>query len=156
MKMSRLKFPFLLIAACTVGGIASHCQTFAVTIKASVTSVSRNEPFAVSTEVRNVGTRKETIDVWQCIYPPDWISDNRIVEVIYDSCLQNNMVKITLKPGESRKSHLYVRITSFESAKDKSVTFRLGHRIKLSGGEMKPPTITPPIWSNPFTIVMNQ
>jgi hypothetical protein len=154
MKMSRLKFPFLLLAACAMGGIAGHCQTFAVTIKAPATSVSRNEPFAVSTEVRNVGTREEVIVVSPCLYPTEWSSDNPVLKLVDLACLQSASYSVKLKPNEAYRTSLFVRITSSESAKDRSVTFRLGNRVKLSGGESKPRSVTPPIWSKPLTIVV--
>ena len=156
MKMSRLRFSILLLGACAMRSSVSDCQTFAVTIKASVALVERNEPFEISAEVRNVGTREETIEVMQCIYPSDWISDNPVVRVIYSACLQNEVFKKKLKPGEVYKKRLFARIVPSESTQDKNVTFRLGDRIKVSGGDLKPPTVSPPIWSKPVTIVMNR
>lgn len=154
--MSRLRLSIMLFGACSMGSIASDCQSFAVTIKASSASVGRNEPFEISAEIRNVGAREETILVMQCIYPSDWISDNPVVQLVYSACLQNDVFKRKLKPGEAYKTRLFARVVPSESPLDKTVTFRLGDRIKASRGELKPLTIYPPIWSKPVTIVVNR
>jgi hypothetical protein len=146
------KLVVLLLSAWAIGGMTSRCQSFDVAIKASTASARYNVPFAVSTEVRNVSKSQQVIELSPCTYPSEWTSDNLRVRLVHNSCLQDALLIVKLKPGEAYKASVFVQISPSESAQDKSVTFRLGNRIKLSVGDLKPPTVSPLTWSKPVTI----
>lgn len=132
-------------------GVTAHSEasSIIVDIKMANSTVKGNEDLPVSTSVRNVGAKDQSLQIWSCSYPEQWIVDNPIVHIPAVSCQKNDVVHVRLKPGEAYKRALSIHIErSAEHQVQKSVTFRLGFKPDISEKTGLPS----PIWSNAITL----
>jgi hypothetical protein len=137
-----------------IGGLAVNGQSpqIQVEIKLPKTTVKNHEGFIVLTALRNISNVEKQVRVWSCSYPNQWGADNPYIYVPYDSdCMKNAFGLVKLKPGESYKRNLPVRVVlASGDSTPKSVTFRLGYvnerqwALSTNG--------SPPIWSNAVTV----
>ena len=142
---------FLLIGCAAFGQVPS----FRAEIKVTRTEVENNETFSVITAIRNTGVTEQSLDIWPCTYPGQWIPNNPIVHVNEIACLKNPLVTIRLKPGKAyeRTVPVHIELPSHRGRRGK-VTFRLGYGTKTPMGSWKPWPNIPPIWSNPLTVIV--
>lgn len=132
-------------------GVTAHgeASSIIVDIKMVDSTVKRNDDLPVSTTIRNVGTKEQSLQIWSCSYPEQWIVDNPIVHITAVSCNKNDVVHVRLKPGEAYERALSIRIErSAEHQDQKSVTFRLGFKPDIS----EKTGLLSPIWSNAITL----
>jgi hypothetical protein len=143
----------LILAALllSVFGLAAYGQDspFKVEIKLAQTKVNNYEPFSVATAIRNTSTAEQTLEVWSCSYPTQWVSDVSSVHVNLVGCKKNDLLNIKLKPGEACERVVTIRIQlSPGDGKPESVTFRMGFKAAnfVTGqGNL-------PLWSDAVTV----
>jgi hypothetical protein len=132
-------------------GLAAYGQDspIQVEIKPSQTKVNNYETFSVATEMRNTSTDEQSIELWSCSYPTQWVSDNPVVRFNLVGCKKNDLLTIKLKPGKTLDRVLSVRIElPAEGDPIEEVTFRMGFKTATSliGHENLPN------WSRPVTV----
>lgn len=146
---------FSLLLFCITGPVASgQSPSFGAEIDLTRTRVKYGEEFSLRTAIRNLSTVDESIEVYPCTYPRQWVADNSVVHVEDVACKQNSLAVIRLRPGEAyeRSIPVHIELPPAES-KSRSVTFRLGYGTKTSNGVWKPWPKIQPIWSNAVTVV---
>ena len=138
---------FLLSSIASIA--CCSAQTFRAEISVAKTVVKNNEGFPVVIGVRNVGSVDQSLLVWDCSYPVQWLPDDSALHVDV-ACLQNSREEIKLKPGQTyrRTVSFYVRLAG-DGADRKEVTFRLGYGPDAYFGthESTSPKV-PLFWSN--------
>jgi hypothetical protein len=130
-------------------------QTFRAEISVAKTVVKNNEGFPVVIGVRNIGSVDQSLLVWDCSYPAQWLPDNSALHVDV-ACLQNSREEIKLKPGQTyrRTVSFYVRLAG-DGANRKEVTFRLGYGPDAYFGTHESTSQKVPLfWSNAVTVVV--
>lgn len=141
---------YLFLLSSIIASIACcSAQTFRAEISVAKTVVKNNEGFPVVIEVRNNGSVDQSLLVWDCSYPAQWLPDNSALHVNV-ACLQNSREEITLKPGQTyrRTVSFYIWLTG-DGDDRKAVTFRLGYGPDAYFGthESTSPKV-PLFWSN--------
>lgn len=138
-------------------GIAAYARNLStkpdliVEITVSDSAVRKNQAFPVHTIIRNAGQREQSLQVWSCSYAEQWLTDNPAIQIIGDSCNKNDVIRVTLKPGEGYKRDLSIRVVfPAEPRARKSVSFCLGFEPAVSE---KAGTASP-IWSKAITVSM--
>jgi hypothetical protein len=143
----------LLIVGVLIG-IATYSQEpiFRVEIKALQSPITNKEEFTVSTSIRNLSRDDQSLLIWSCSYPQQWVADNPDIHITDVPCKKNDVIRIELKPGETydRPLALYAADPD-EDRKPKPITFRLGFK-PTTDGKREP---TAPIWSNAVTLAVN-
>jgi hypothetical protein len=138
---------FLLSSIASIA--CCSAQTFRAEISVAKTVVKNNEGFPVVIGVRNIGSVDQSLLVWDCSYPAQWLPDNSALHVNV-ACLRNSREEITLKPGQTyrRTVSFYIRLTG-DGDDVKEVTFRLGYGPDAYFGthESNSPKV-PLFWSN--------
>jgi hypothetical protein len=120
----RLSVALLCLSVWTAYGQESR---FKAEIKLTQTEVSNHEIFSVSTSIRNTSIKDQVLDVWNCSYPEQWVSDNLNVHVEEAACLQNWHYKVKLAPGEAYERAVPIYLASCtRKTVPGAVTFRLG------------------------------
>ncbi len=148
MKLDRFKKRALLICilltSIAVFGQALS-KSFLVEIRMAQSKIKNSEEVTVDTTIRNVSSDEQSLQVWSCSYPEQWITDNPLVHIAPVSCNKNYVVRVRLKPGKvyERTLSIYIGAT-----REKSTTFRLGFRPVTS----QKTGATPLIWSNPLKV----
>lgn len=129
-------------------------------LKAEITPVQNvvknDEIFSVATVIRNVGTKEESLTVWSCSYPAQWMTDNRDVHLVVVPCTRNGLELKRLKPGESfsRPLSLSIHLPSGQSNRAR-VSFRLGFVEGAYLGVQNPSLKVPLSWSNSITVTVS-
>lgn len=117
-------------------------------IKLVQTPVKNHQTFPVSTALSNFGSKVWMLEVLACGYSNQWNSDNPSI-VTGESCLNNSVAKIYLKPGETFEKTVPVRVElAAGKAQPESVTFRLGFKDPTCWSAQG----IPPNWSNSITV----
>jgi len=140
-----------LIAALFCAGIAACGQDSPtrVEIKVAQSTVKNNQEFLVSTTLRNVGTDEQSMRIWSCSYPQQWIADNPAVHIAGAACKKNDVFRVRLKPGETYERALSIHIkVAAQRLAQKPVTFRLG----FEPANYEKTGVGSPLWSNAITV----
>jgi len=114
-------------------------------------TVKHKAPFSLSTIIRNVGTQAQSLQIWSCSYPQQWIADNPAVHIMGVSCKKNDLIRTTLKPQEAYERPLHVGIAAEHPAHG-SLAFRLAFEPVTSESS----GTASPIWSNALTVVVTE
>lgn len=154
--MRKYKVWLTSFVLCFAGYAASaQSQPFKAEIKLMRTEVSNNQTFTVMTAIRNTGTSVQSLYIWPCTYPLQWVADNPAIRVNGVTCAKNSLVTIKLKPGEAYTGALQVHVDlPFNEVKPENVAFRLEYGTTTPNGVWKPWPDIPPIWSNAVTVVV--
>jgi len=163
---------FLLACWLVVGVAHVACHGQATPLKAEIklirTSVKNNELFWIATSIRNASGAEQSLVAWSCSYSRQWITDNSAVSAEGESCLQNTLAKIKLRPGASYKKNVQILVAlPAGNTPRKAITFRLGFAseddpmaprpksdpTKLSPLKFEEPRVpSPRLWSNAVTL----
>src|ERR1035438_1780414 len=110
-EMSKFNHILAALLLC-VAGLAAYGQDspFKAEIKLAQTTVNNYEAFSVATAIRNTSTEEQTLDIWSCSYPTQWVSDVSSVHVNLVGCKKNDLLHIKLKPGEACERAVTIRI----------------------------------------------
>jgi hypothetical protein len=134
-------------------GMAAYGQDspFKVEIKLAQTQVNNYEAFSVATAIRNASAEEQTLDIWSCSYPTQWVSDIATVHVNLAVCKKNELLHIKLKPGEACEKPLSIRIQLAPGdGKPEPVTFLMGYKsATFVTGQVNRPN-----WSNAATVTV--
>lgn len=145
----------LVALLCCVSGLIAYGQDspLRVEIKLAHAAVNNFEPFSVATSIRNVSKEVQTLDIWSCSYPTQWAADIPPVRVNLVSCKKNDLLHLTLKPGETCERSLLIRVElPGGNSSPEPVTFRLGFKAAaFAMGQQNAP-----IWSDPATVTVNK
>jgi hypothetical protein len=136
-------------------GLGAYGQDAAMTveIKPARTAVNNYEPFQVATAIRNTGKEEQSLKIWSCSYPTQWVADNPSVKVNLVSCKKNDLLDVKLDPGKTCEREVSVRVQlDAGNGKPEPVTFRLG--FKTEAHVIGQPDL--PIWSNPVTVTVTK
>ena len=140
---------------CCVAGLIAYGQDspLKVEIKLAHAAVNNFEPFSVATSIRNTGKEEQTLDIWSCSYPTQWAADTPSVRVNLVSCKKNDLLHITLKPGEACERPLLIRVElPGGNSSPEPLTFRLGFTAAaFATGQQNAP-----IWSDPAIVTVNK
>jgi len=125
-------------------------ETIQVAIESTHDTVKNDESFLVSANVKNVSRDEQSLEVWSCSLPKQWLSDNPTVHVPDVPCKKNSATWIRLKPGESYNNQLQIYIALHSDHRTpEPIDFRLGFQpIDFQGTA----GVSFPIWSNAVTI----
>jgi hypothetical protein len=149
-EMSKFNHILAALLLC-VAGLAAYGQDspFKAEIKLAQTTVNNYETFSVATAIRNTSTEEQTLDIWSCSYPTQWVSDVSSVHVNLVGCKKNDLLHIKLKPGEACERAVTIRIQlSPGDGKPESVTFLMGFKsATFVTGQSNLP-----LWSNAVTV----
>lgn len=133
---------------CVFPGITASGQraTIRVIVDSARHTVKNGENFLVSISIKNLTNDQQSLQIWSCSFPEEWISDNSVVHIPNVPCKKNSAIWITLKPRESydQQFAIYIALPADYRAPE-PVNFRLGFE-PISFQETA--AISPPIWSN--------
>ncbi|MDR3771940.1 MAG: hypothetical protein P4L26_01260 [Terracidiphilus sp.] len=154
----------VLVSALLIGltGLASYGQSprLKAEIKLSRTSVKNNEEFSVSTIIRNTSNKEQSLVVRACGYGFQWTSDNPFLKSAGEDCLNNALVKVRLKAGDSYEKRVQVLATlPAGGAPKESIAFRLGFESERDQTAPPPASNTaaaPRLWSNAVTVIVTR
>lgn len=134
-----------------IGSVAQGQGSLArVEIKTARSTVANNEEFSVSTTIRNVSRGEQSFGIWSCSYPEQWTADNLAVHITPASCKKNDVIRVTLRPGEVYERDLSIRIGIVgKNRPQQAVIFRLGFK---SAPPDEKTALVFPIWSNAMTV----
>lgn len=156
--MQRYRSLFIgLLFCCAAQFLAGQERSLEAEITPAWTLVRNDEIFTVTTVVRNVGTKEQSLTVWTCFYPGQWMTDNRNVHLVVVPCTRNKLEVRRLKPGESfsKPLSLYIDLPSGHVSGTK-VNFRLGYRGRSYSGKPSFSPKLPLFWSNASTVVVSK
>jgi hypothetical protein len=135
--------------------LAAYGQDAAMTveIKPARTAVNNYEPFQVATAIRNTGAIEQSLKIWSCSYPTQWVSDNPFVKVNLVSCKKNDLLNVNVDPDKGCERTISIRVElSAGDGQLEPVTFRLGFKAAtFATGQANLP-----IWSNPITVTVTK
>jgi hypothetical protein len=152
--MRELKL-MLAVLLLSVAGLAASAQDSPIKVEVTVAheKVNNYEPFSVATAIRNTSTEEQTLDIWSCSYPTQWVSDASSVHVNLAGCKKNDLLHIKIKPGEAIERAVSIRVELAPGdGKPESVTFRMG--FKNATFVMGQANL--PMWSNPLTVTVTK
>ena len=141
---------FSVMLFCFVAMVAYGQDSFIrVEIKPEHAKVNNYVAFPVATTIRNTGAAEQSVKVWSCTFPTQWVADNPLVHVNLVGCKKNELVVVKLNSGKVLKKVLSVRV-ELDPGGDpvESATFRLG--FKAATFETGQENV--PIWSQPVTV----
>jgi hypothetical protein len=126
---------------------------FKVEIKLAQPKVNNYESFSVATAIRNMSSVEQSLDIWSCSYPTQWVSNNSSVHVNLVSCKKNDLLQVKLKPGEACERSVTIRIQLEPGdGKPESATFLMGFKsATFVTGQSNLP-----LWSNPVTVTVTK
>ena len=144
------------ILSCAASVAPCSAQTLTAEIKVATTAVKNNESFPVITIVRNVGSVEQSLLVWGCSYPSQWLPDNPAVHAEVVACLKNSSEEIKLKPGQTYQRTVSLSVQLAGDGTDrKEVIFRLGYGPDAYFGTQ--PSTSPKVplfWSNAASVTV--
>ena len=164
---------FLLACWLVVGVAHVACHGQATPLKAEIklirTSVKNNELFWVATSIRNTTSEERLIVVLACGYCYQWEADNPSIDVRTESCLNNGLGRVKLKPGGAYEKKIKAFVTlPAGAAATAPVPFRLGFVSEMDPFAPRPRDTQAgtgsrkftlledrrpaPLWSNPVTV----
>lgn len=121
---------------------------FKVVISPDQTIVKSGMMFLVRAQVIPQGDA--SLDMWghSCSFEKHWVTDQGNVYIQSWTCAEDSLEHILLDGGETYEKNLILYITKNDASGP--VTFRLGFKRLLEGGdEMEP------VWSDPVTLRVN-
>ena len=148
---------FALLLPCFSGFIANgQTPSFKAEIRLPRTVVKDDGTFSVTTVVRNIGTKEQSLTVWDCSYPDQWTTDNPLVHLDAVACKQNVSGTIPLRHGEAYKRSvaLHIHLPSSQFTREE-VTFRLGYGETAYFGTQDLAPKVPLFWSNAVRVIVD-
>jgi hypothetical protein len=137
-----------LISAFASATAYGQSQAMQAEIKSALQVVRSGEEFLVSVSFKNPSDEEQSLQIWSCSFPKNWLSDNPIVQIPDVPCKKNSPIWVKLKPGESHQDQLAIKIALRPGARE-PVAFRLGFQpLNFQG----PAGVSFPVWSNTITI----
>lgn len=145
----------MLAFCCAAQSLIAQERSLVAEITPQRKVVKIDEIFPVAVVVRNVGSTEQSLTVWDCSYPAQWLASNPAVHALAVPCKQNVPAIKRLKPGESfgRTVSLYVHSPSGRPNGAK-VTFRMGYGERAYFGTQNFSPKVPLFWSNAVTVLV--